>query len=292
VKVQDEDGKLVEKQFYFTVEPEPCEMESKLEEEWIEPFRGQKTTLYKSAPELKCVAGKVPGKKTLEGAYLSDHGYPIIGMLHESVPHSEDAHKCHEDNTGEPGRLAKTEDGVRYNPACEFKPWCEKRAKEGYKSGMGLIFRKVAEIGEYKAACAAGEGPQQEESQDSAEKPDPKDSGEPGVVACVTLGKVPCKAAVGACEWKDKKCKSVQAEEEPEGDAWKGFDKTFKSYQKICSTPKLCKSCGGKLKKKTKCTMKEKKIKCAKLKDKAICAVVPGCAEKKGKCKGKAKFEK
>merc|ERR1719283_215695 len=110
VKVQDENGKLVEKQFYFTVEPQPCEAEAKLEEEWIEPFRQTKTTLYKSAPELKCVAGKVPGKKTLEGAVLSDHGYPIIGMIHDSVP-ADEKFACTDDNTDEPGRMTKALNG-------------------------------------------------------------------------------------------------------------------------------------------------------------------------------------
>merc|ERR1719229_1699758 len=162
----------MEKEFIFVVEPEPCEDEAKLEEEYIEPFRGQKTNLYKSAPELKCVAGKVPGKKVLEGAVLSDHGYPIIGMIHDSVP-VDDRFKCKGDNTDEPGRMQDAHTGKgQYQSACEFKSMCEKRAKQGYNSGMGMIFRKVAGIGQYKDMCMDGEKPKEE----------PKEPEEPKVV--------------------------------------------------------------------------------------------------------------
>merc|ERR1711992_203661 len=229
VKVQGENGGYVEKEFIFVVEPEPCEGEAKLEEEWIEPFRGQKTTLYKSAPELKCVAGKTPGKKVLEGAILSDNGYPIIGM----------------------------------------------------------IYRKVAGIGQYKDMCMDGEEPKVE-SKESEES----ESEEPKVV---------CKGKQRSVCIKDDNCtwnpvlRCLSDEElKAELGVWGDFDGTFNSYKKVCSSgdSKLCKTCGGKVKK-GKCTkLTEKKVKCKKLKsDKMMCTAVPGCSlSKKGSCKGKAKL--
>merc|ERR1719384_1798155 len=191
VKVKNADGGFMEKEFVFVVEPEPCEDEAKLEEEYIEPFRGQKTNLYKSAPELKCVAGKVPGKKVLEGAFLSDHGYPIIGMLQDSVP-ADDKFACKDDNTDQPGRMRDAHNGKgQYQSACELKSMCEKRAKQGYNSGMGMIFRKVAGIGEYKDVCAAGEVPKESESEE--EKPESEEK-QPEKVVCMGKNRGQCKA--------------------------------------------------------------------------------------------------
>jgi len=292
VKVQGENGGYVEKEFIFVVEPEPCEGEAKLEEEWIEPFRGQKTTLYKSAPELKCVAGKTPGKKVLEGAILSDNGYPIIGMIHDSVPitDDDDTFACKDDNTDEPGRMRDAHNGKgQYQSACEFKQMCAKRAKQGYNSGMGMIFRKVAGIGKYKDMCMDGEEPKVE-SKESEES----ESEEPKVV---------CKGKQRSSCIKDDNCmwnailKCLSDEElKAEMGIWAEFDGTFNSYKKVCSSgdSKLCKTCGGKVKK-GKCTkLTEKKVKCKKLKsDKYMCTAVPGCSlSKKGSCKGKAKFAK
>merc|ERR1719210_110953 len=290
VKVQGENGGFVEKEFIFVVEPEPCEGEAKLEEEWIKPFRGQKTTLYKSAPELKCVAGKTPGKKVLEGAILSDNGYPIIGMIHDSVPITDDTFACKDDNTDEPGRMRDAHNGKgQYQSACELKQMCAKRAKQGYNSGMGMIFRKVAGIGQYKDMCMDGEEPKVESKESEESEPE-----EPKVV---------CKGKQRGVCIKDDNCtwnpilKCLSDEElKAELGVWADFDGTFNSYKKVCSSgdSKLCKTCGGKVKK-GKCTkLTEKKVKCKKLKsDKMMCTAVPGCSlSKKGSCKGKAKFAK
>merc|ERR1712241_938203 len=247
--IKGENGGFVEKEFYFVVEPEPCEAEAKLEEEWIEPFRGQKTSLYKSAPELKCVASKTPGKKVLEGAVLSDNGYPIIGMIHDSVAVSDDKFACNKDNTDEPGRMRDAHTGNgKYQSACEFKKMCESRAEKGYNSGMGMIFRKVAGIGQYKDMCMEGEDPKEDEKDVSSSEDSSEGAEDEKEVVCQGKNRGQCKDSEG-CTWDAKrKCLSDKKIKEELG-VWADFDGTFAAYKTICSTSELCKSCGGKLKK-------------------------------------------
>lgn len=150
----------VEKEYMFTVLANPCEDEAALEREWTDPFRGSKTTLKKSAPELACEEDPGTGKKKLVGAVLSDHGYPIIGMYHDAVKITKDnvdSFKCNEDNTDSYGRMTTAADGSRYNHHCEVATQCTSRAKGGFKSGMGEIFRKVAEVGKFHAVCGLEE---------------------------------------------------------------------------------------------------------------------------------------
>merc|ERR1719461_610386 len=181
----------VEKEFTFVVEPNPCEDEAKLSAEWTEPFRGQRTTLFNSAPELKCVEdAKDPTKKMLEGAILSDNGYPIIGMLHDSMP-MDDSFMCTDGNSNQPGRMTDAPNGKgRYQSACEMKRNCERRAQQGYNSGMGMIFRKVAEIGQYKKVCPVNVD--NDSASDSEEK-DNKPSGDDSAGACEGKNRGECR---------------------------------------------------------------------------------------------------
>jgi len=294
VTIKGEDGQFVKKEYTFVVEPSPCEKESKLEEEWTEPFRGQKTTLYKSAPELKCVAGKEKGKKVLDGAFLSDNGYPIIGMFHNSVEVTDNRYECTDENSNEPGRMWQAHDGKGYyHPFCEFKKMCEDRAKEGYKSGMGMIFRKVAEIGEYKDKCKEDEEPKEsKESEESkaseeSEEVEESESEEPEKDVCPGKSQSQCRTTKG-CVFEPKR--ECIAEEKS---LWANYDGTFASYKKICSNKALCKTCGGKFKKGKCSKLSEKKVKCKKFKkDDSICSAVSGCSVAKKGCKGKPKFSK
>merc|ERR1719300_2052006 len=290
VKIKAESGGFEEKEFIFVVEPEPCEDEAKLEEEYIEPFRGQKTNLYKSAPELKCVAGKVPGKKVLEGAVLSDHGYPIIGMIHDSVP-ADEKFECKASNTDKPGRMTKALNGKgQYQSACEMKSMCAKRAKQGYNSGMGLIFRKVAGIGMYKDVCVDGEEPKKEDVEESSESKESEN-------VCAGMNRGLCKKQGDACSWNagDARCYSAKEVRDMLG-IWFQFNGTFKSFKAICSDPQSpdrCQACGGKRKtkgKKSICQMSVKQTKCPKIKDGIICSVVNGCTLGKNGCRGAAEF--
>lgn len=152
-----------ERSFWFTVIANPCEDESKLSEEYTDPFRGRKTNVLQQAPELKCDANG-----NLVGAVMSDHGYPIIGMLHDSVEVTESIRAeiaCDPEEASRPGRVTdfhpegSTGTGV-YQSHCEYRDYCEKRAKDGFNSGMGEIFRRVSDIGTWHPTCAAPAAPE------------------------------------------------------------------------------------------------------------------------------------
>merc|ERR1711879_134076 len=83
---------------------------------------------------------------------------------------------CKDDNTDEPGRMRDAHNGKgQYQSACEFKQMCAKRAKQGYNSGMGMVFRKVAGIGKYKDMCMDGEEPKVESKEsEESESEEPK----------------------------------------------------------------------------------------------------------------------
>lgn len=100
--------------YNFAVMGNPCKNPSALKAPYIEPFSGQKTTLSHQAPEVKCTAD---GR--LEGATTSDNGHVIMAMFFE-------------------------DSGQQANPQQYFTKQCKERAQGGYRSGMGLIFRKVA----------------------------------------------------------------------------------------------------------------------------------------------------
>jgi hypothetical protein len=110
------------KKYYFTVIGNPCLGADALEEKWQDPFSGQEVTLQQTAPDVKCSG------TDLEKATISDNGYIIIGMFFESDTPNH-----------------ATSD-LGFNDSGDAKGYCEERAKNGYQSGMGEIFRKVALI--------------------------------------------------------------------------------------------------------------------------------------------------
>lgn len=104
--------------YHFAVMGNPCKNPAALTTPYTDPFSGRTETLEYSAPEVKCSADG-----SLEGAEMSDNGYVIMAMFFED------------------GGQASMEQS--YFEGWDSSP-CAKRAEGGYRSGMGLIFRKVA----------------------------------------------------------------------------------------------------------------------------------------------------
>lgn len=123
------------KSFDWLVIGDPCKNPSKLQTTFIDPFSSEPTKLGEAAPELECVDGK------LRGATYSDSDHVIIGMFFtddESIQKVQPA-----DILGPDGNNpAKIKD----DPTFGFAPLCQMRKQQGYNSGMGLIFIKVAQI--------------------------------------------------------------------------------------------------------------------------------------------------
>lgn len=116
------------RRYHFAVLGNPCDHPEELSKPFIQPFYGRgETTLTREAPEVRCDQN---GK--LEGAYLSDHGYIIISMFFD-----------------EEKSLNSMDETV-------FEHHCKDRADNGYNSGMGEIFRKVAAISPVKLITAEG----------------------------------------------------------------------------------------------------------------------------------------
>jgi hypothetical protein len=89
----------------------------KLDVSFDDPFRpGASSTLADVAPELMCEGSS--SASTLRNATLSDGGYPVIGLLFAAAEGQD----------------------------MQLEGDCQLRAEQGYSSGMGLIFRKAAEI--------------------------------------------------------------------------------------------------------------------------------------------------
>lgn len=110
------------KQYRFVVIGNPCLHSEALTEQWQDPFRGQMTSLQQSAPDVKCDGSY------LEKATLSDNGHVILSLFFED---------------GTPGHATAD---VGFQDSSQLTGYCQKRAEEGYASGMGQIFRKVAVV--------------------------------------------------------------------------------------------------------------------------------------------------
>eukprot|EP00746_Dinoflagellata_sp_MGD_P018492 gnl/MRDRNA2_/MRDRNA2_142887_c0_seq1.p1 gnl/MRDRNA2_/MRDRNA2_142887_c0~~gnl/MRDRNA2_/MRDRNA2_142887_c0_seq1.p1 ORF type:complete len:308 (-),score=31.33 gnl/MRDRNA2_/MRDRNA2_142887_c0_seq1:226-1149(-) len=102
------------RQYHFAVMGNPCNNPQAFHTSYVDPFSGQRATIPQQAPEVKCAADG-----SLEGATLSDNGYIIMSIFFEDV-------------------------GQAGNPQSKFMSACQERAANGYRSGMGLVFRKVA----------------------------------------------------------------------------------------------------------------------------------------------------
>ena len=103
---------------------------------------------------------------TLLGATLSDHGYTIISMFFDAAPTADEAAAAAAalagpgatgdgvaaaavapaKSTPTPGRMRTGADGTSYHDMGDWDGMCAERARNGYNSGMGEIFRKVAGI--------------------------------------------------------------------------------------------------------------------------------------------------
>jgi len=110
-----------EEQYTVLVIGDPCSKPEALMKTFVDPFTRVQSALNSpsAAPEVKCGAS---GK--LVGAIYSDGGYPIIGRFFTDQ--------------------ASLDRG--YTDASKMDGQCEARKKNGYNSGMGLIFHLVADI--------------------------------------------------------------------------------------------------------------------------------------------------
>jgi len=135
------------KVYHFAVIGNPCDHPEKLDESFIQPFGRRHTTLRNEAREVRCSS-----EGELIGATVSDHGYIIIGLFFdllssetlalEAPPSSQDSGA---ERVPQPGRVT-TIAGKLVQDEFEYAPQCTQRAEAGYNSGMGEIFRKVADI--------------------------------------------------------------------------------------------------------------------------------------------------
>ncbi|KAJ1458590.1 hypothetical protein M885DRAFT_460878 [Pelagophyceae sp. CCMP2097] len=129
--IQTAEGQKV---YRFAVIGNPCSSPKGLDAPFVQPFDQRTTTLRREAPEVRCGAGG-----DLLGAMLSDHGYVIIAMFFDAP--EEAVHRGYE----QPGRVTTLE-GTNFQSDTEFDSLCAQRAANGYDSGMGEIFRRVAAL--------------------------------------------------------------------------------------------------------------------------------------------------
>lgn len=130
--------------YHFAVLGNPCSREQLFDEQFPNPFGQGSHTIRGVAPEVRC-----SDNMQLEGATLSDNGYVIVGMFFDAEPVSNDSItiSTRSSFTPTPGRLTThASTNVVYNDEREFKERCEERKQNGYDSGMGEIFRRVAGI--------------------------------------------------------------------------------------------------------------------------------------------------
>jgi hypothetical protein len=135
-----------ERQYHFAVLGNPCQNPDDLDRPFLQPFDRRWTSIRQSAPEVRC-----GDNHTLIGATLSDHGYPIIAMFFDAEQLEDevaDGAVSNGNAAPTPGRISVSPSGVKYQDETEWGPMCTDRANNGYNSGMGEIFRKVAAITE------------------------------------------------------------------------------------------------------------------------------------------------
>jgi len=121
------------KQYRFAVIGDPCLNESQLDVPFVQPFDGRTATLRRDAPEVRCDGGR------LIGATRSDHGFVAISLFFDAPVEEEDR------GVWQPGRITQRGDHL-FQDDVEFSDMCAQRAADGYNSGMGEIFRRVAAI--------------------------------------------------------------------------------------------------------------------------------------------------
>jgi len=123
------------KQNRFAVISDPCLNEKALDVPFVQPFDGRTTTLRRDAPDVRCDGGR------LIGATRTDHGFIAISMFFDAPVDEEEDHGV----VWQPGRITQRGDHM-FQDDVEFSDMCAQRAADGYNSGMGEIFRRVAAI--------------------------------------------------------------------------------------------------------------------------------------------------
>jgi len=126
-----------ERKYNFVVLGNPCARPEELTKPFADAFGQGTETLDQVAPEVRCDADG-----TLHKAALSDNGYVIVSMFFDWPTGADPEWNFDEVH---PGRVIE-QGGVRYQDEAEYAPMCQDRAANGYNSGMGEIFRKVADI--------------------------------------------------------------------------------------------------------------------------------------------------
>ena len=127
--------------YHFAVLGNPCENSEALNVPFVQPFGGRSTTLAREAREVRCEDG------VLQGATMSDNGYVIISMFFDlpAAPPGDSVALDASASPLQPGRVTDF-NGVPGQNEREYAGWCADREANGHDSGMGEIFRKVAEI--------------------------------------------------------------------------------------------------------------------------------------------------
>ena len=144
------------RQYHFTVLGNPCDHPDQLHTPFVQPFDRRQTTVAQEAREVRCEAG------VLEGATLSDHGYPIINMFFDAEGNDPETDIAPGADTPlpdpTPGRTSTGGGGVLFQDEREFSERCAQRAAAGYNSGMGEIFRRVGSISPIDVGATAADG--------------------------------------------------------------------------------------------------------------------------------------
>eukprot|EP01047_Picozoa_sp_COSAG01_P064564 COSAG01_NODE_8568_length_2737_cov_4.139121_1_plen_394_part_00 len=110
---------------------DPCDHAQELSKSWVHHRRGA-TTLLESASEVHC-----DKHGRLAGANYSEHGYPILSLF---FPTTEVQNHSDSPSTHTPGHPPAFQDER------EFATMCQQRREQGFNSGMGEIFRRVAAV--------------------------------------------------------------------------------------------------------------------------------------------------
>jgi hypothetical protein len=141
-----QDGK--QQKLYFTVIGNPCDDPEQLHKPFYQPFYGGSTaTIAQTAKEVRCLDGGI-----MEGATLSDHGYIIISMFFDAMEVNEPSPSLLSselDAPPAPGRISSVDINgktILFQDEREWENHCTDRARNGYNSGMGEIFRQVCSI--------------------------------------------------------------------------------------------------------------------------------------------------
>lgn len=114
------------RQYHFLVLGDPCTNPEKISETFESPFSGQTISIKTSAPDVNCDSEY----GVLNHGTRSDHGHIIVGMIFG------------DDTLDGPREDAPVKE---IDADKNLQDYCKVRTDRGYSSGMGLIFRKVAE---------------------------------------------------------------------------------------------------------------------------------------------------